>query len=198
MPATQRRYNGRWSPVKLQQALDSSNKIIMAMSRALLPLRKDGLVNFEWINTHDKRIVLLNVYWNTGKPWTLAMYVTTQESRPLSPRDVLVRLQRLRRFVARNTPPHRDTTVVLLAATPRVKTTRGARRILAKAKIKLMTPQELIEFIASYLDTRRTKLVEALNRLGNAAKNIPKNLEMLSFVFGYIVAKLRSPFTTMF
>ncbi len=154
---------GRWSREALKKVISASNSLLLPLVRAIRPYKPVAKVNID--TSEDRRVVIIQFDLPHSRPWVLAMYVTAQESRPLSPRDVQRMLARLNREVARKAPPYRDVTKLILAASERARrTTVGARKVLAEALVKVVDVLEAARIIQGYLEKRVNGLMNVLNK----------------------------------
>ena len=152
----------RWAKERRSTALATANTIIPILAGAA---RRLGLqVRVE--SSSDRRVHVLVVDLPGSRPLALGLYVTTEESRPITFSRLAPRVGRLARTVARHAPPGSDTLLFVVPAGPRVRPTRPAARMLSRLRAGFKKPRELLGWLHSYLTRRLTKLLERLREKG--------------------------------
>ena len=112
------------------------------------------------VNTSTYTVAIITLELPGSHPLTIAYYVSTQRSRPLSPKQLTQRMRQLKKMLAKNRTPQGDTVYALYIP---AGLTRGARRIAHHNMILYSRkPERLAERIASYLRHRYERLLEKL------------------------------------
>lgn len=155
---------------RAEEALRLANQVILPLLRGArgfvklyeaytrIPRRVTSLTS-----SGDKRIHVLAIEVPFSKPLVVAIYASTQRSRPVSPSQLRRRLQRLSRLVAKlrgTIGEQADVVPVYLSAT---RLTRGAYREALRARIYVaLSPTKARQYIASYLNRRLRALLAKL------------------------------------
>ena len=153
----------RWARKGL--ALGAYNKFLLAVARALRFARERLGVELRYRvdeGSSDKRVFFIEVSLPASAPLVIAVYSTTEESRPLTWARVSAKLRRLHSYIARRTPPSRDLFVAVIAATPRVRATNPARRRARRNKVALGTVENALKALRTYLARRLQGLIKSL------------------------------------
>ncbi len=152
---------------RAEEALQLANQVILPLLRGArgyvrvyeaytrMPHRVTSLAS-----SGDKRIHVLVVDIPFSRPLVVAIYASTQRSRPVSPSQLRRRLARLARLVAklRNTiGSQADIIPVYLSAT---RLTRGAYREALRSHVYVaLSPTKARQYLASYLKRRLRALL---------------------------------------
>jgi len=178
----------RYGEKYMNLALGAINSVAVRILAALRPLRSIARVTFD--TTNDRRIGIVTITMRDVKKSTvIALYATAQQSRPLSPRDVVKKLRRMSREmekILRGTP--RDSIMILVAADKKVRSTIGARRILARSRVMLADPDRAKMIIASIARQRLLGAQRKLDMLKPEAKRATAALEQISLVMSRLAS----------
>ena len=175
----------RWAGEKRNAALAAVNTVLPDI---VGPAKRMGLpVSVE--STKDLRVHIVTVELPGSKPLILALYATTEESRPITWSRLGPRLERLEKHRGRWAPPGGDTLYFVLAASPRTRVTGPARRMLAKRKVLFLTPRKLRLWFNRYFNRRLAGLIKKLR--AKKAKAYDKLAELLRVL--YLLASRLGP-----
>ena len=155
----------RWARERKELALSAYNEFMLAVARALRFVRERLGLGLRYRfdeGSSDRRVFLVEVELPASAPLVIAVYSTTEESRPLTWSRVAAKLHRLRRYTAQRAPPARDTFVAVVTASPRARATGPARRRARRAKVALGTVEEVLERLRGYLVRRLRGLIRSL------------------------------------
>ena len=149
----------RWDLGRRDAALRAANAVLLGVLSAA---RGAGLrVEARW--SSDQRLRVLVVDLPGSRSLAIGVYATTEESRPISPARAASKVERLLRLLSTAAPPGSDTLLFIVAATPRVRATGTARRLLARRYgAGFHTPGSARRWIHRYLRRRLTRLLESL------------------------------------
>ncbi len=152
---------------RAEEALRLANQVILPLLRGArgyvrvyeaytrMPRRVTSLAS-----SGDKRIHILVVDVPFSRPLVVAVYASTQRSRPVSPSQLRRRLARLARLVAKlrdTIGSQADVIPVYLSAT---RLTRGAYREALRSRVYIaLSPAKARHYLASYLKRRLRALL---------------------------------------
>ena len=152
----------RWAEERRNAALAAVNAVLPDI---VGPARRMGLgVAVE--QSRDMRLHVVAVELPGSRPLVVAVYATTEESRPIPWSRLQSRLERLRGARERLAPPGGDTLYFILAASPRARPTGPARRRLAREKVLFTAPRELRRWFSRYFNRRLAGLIRRLKEKG--------------------------------
>jgi len=182
----------RWNKERKGLALGAYNRFLLAVARALRFARERLGAELRYSvdeGSSDKRVFFIEVLLPASAPLVIAVYSTTEESRPLTWARVSAKLRRLHSYIARRTPPGRDLFVAVIAATPRVRATGPAQRRARRNKVALGTVENALKALRAYLAKRLHGLVRSLRERG--VKAYGKLAELLRVL--YLLASRLGP-----
>jgi hypothetical protein len=184
-------------PVKRQQALTQANEVIVPLlgaSRRALRLAASSIGRLYRVRVEasgDKRVHVIIIDLPASHPLILALYSSAQESRPTSPQQLLRRIGRLAREVAKlRGKLYEQADIVYVYLSPRGFTS-GALRLAKRQKvIAAQKPVEARRRIAKYLAQRYRKLLTTV-----ATRKIWGELPLLAYTLAYLAHALQGSTT---
>ena len=113
--------------------------------------------------TSDYTITVLTLHLPASNPLVLALYTSTQESRPVSPSQLLRRIRRLRQHVAKlRGKVFTSGDIVYILYAPRGYT-RGAKRLARIEAVNIVNRvEDALKTLARYIGRRLSRLTQKL------------------------------------
>lgn len=113
--------------------------------------------------TGDYTITILTLHLPASNPLVVALYTSTQESRPVSPSQLLRRIRRLRSHVARlRGRVFNSADILYILYAPKGYTT-GSKRLARREAVNLATKvEDALKTLARYIGRRLSRLTQKL------------------------------------
>lgn len=183
-----------------QRRLEVVNSVILPLLRAAGRQRKlQRILGKEAANptaiyqTNDYTVTVLVYTLPAGNPLVVAIYASTQVSRPLSPQQLAQRLKRLKTILSKlRGRLFNQADIVFLLHAP-AGLTRGAIRIAVENGVSVSkTPLDAARSLARFLATRYRRLSQKLygRRIWGP---IPLLLYMLAYLASQLDASVEPP-----
>ncbi|GEM_PF-3421644 len=177
---------------RVSRRLDVVNRLMLPFLRAsrrqagLSRLLGENLNPAMVVSSRDYTVTVLVYTMPTGPHLVVALYASTQSSRPLSPKQLAARLARLRDAVLRLRGRYfNQADVVYLVYAP-AGFTRGARRLAVRQGIAIScTTRALLTNLARYIKTRYERLRRKLE-----GKTVWGRVPLLLYMLGYMAREL--------
>ncbi|ABM80732.1 hypothetical protein [Hyperthermus butylicus] len=180
-------------------ALETANKLLLPVLRATRRIaavaRSSIDPSFTPIRVYssgDRRIHVAVVNLPGSHPLVVAIYASTQRSRPTSPQQLARRLARLARFVGRlSGNEYAQADIVYVYMAPR-GLTRGSIRLAVKSKIVYASePSEARRKLAKYLAKRYRRLLASI-----MGKRVWGSVPLLAYALSLLARELGEPLHT--
>ena len=177
-------------------ALETANRLLLPVLRAT---RRIAVVTRSSIDplftpvrvysSGDKRIHVAVVNLPGSHPLIVAVYASTQRSRPTSPQQLAKRLSRLARFVRRlSGKEYTQADIVYIYMAPR-GLTRGSIRLAARSKVVYASePSEAKRKLAKYLAKRYRRLLASI-----VGKRVWGSVPLLAYALSLLARELGEP-----
>ena len=153
-----------------QQALAAANTVLLPLMRAVHRYNRVYAgrkpyytMKIQLIQTGDRRIHIAVIDIPGSNPLVVAIYSSTQESRPVSPSQIKRRLKRLFRLVSRLRGKLFTAADIVYIYITRRRLTRNAYRIALSNHVNIaLSPQKAAATLARLLEQRFRRLQEKL------------------------------------
>jgi hypothetical protein len=173
--------------------LQAANTVILPLLRAAARQRKLarilGSQPGKIASLYQSRDYTLNILVYTlpaGPQLVVALYASTQESRPLSPRQLAARLRRLASAVAKLRGKLFNQADIVYALYAPAGLTRGALHTATRQGITIATrPEKLAHSLARYLKTRYNRLIAKLR-----GRRVWGPVPLLAYMLAELAAQL--------